>query len=52
MSEDPDGAPLRFSDDELARRHLAVRRMMTEQELDALVMYKTLQATDAREDST
>lgn len=39
MSEDPDGAPLRFSDDELARRHLAVRRMMTEQELDALVMY-------------
>ena len=44
MSENPDGATLRFSDGELARRHLAVRRMMAEQELEALIMYSTAQS--------
>jgi Xaa-Pro dipeptidase len=41
MSDNPDTAPLRFSDGEIARRHAAVRGMMAEHGFDALVVYGT-----------
>lgn len=41
MSDDVAGANPRFSDAELARRYAAVRGMMAEQGLDALVVYST-----------
>src|SRR5512146_1677676 len=39
MSNDPNNLRLRFSDSEFARRHTAVRGMMVEHGLDALVVY-------------
>jgi Xaa-Pro dipeptidase len=41
MSEDNESEPLRFSDDELARRLRAVRGMMAAHDLGALVLYST-----------
>ncbi|HEY1388971.1 MAG TPA: M24 family metallopeptidase [Ktedonobacterales bacterium] len=42
MSNDPNTAHPRFSDGELARRHMAIRGMMAEHGLDALVVYATV----------
>jgi|SRR5690242_1278877 len=41
MSDDTDRAQPRFSDAEIARRHAAVREMMAEDGLDALIVYST-----------
>ncbi|HEU4782908.1 MAG TPA: Xaa-Pro peptidase family protein [Ktedonobacterales bacterium] len=42
MNNDPNTAHPRFSDGELARRHKAVRSMMAEHGLDAVVVYATV----------
>ncbi len=42
MTNDPNTAQPRFSDGELTRRHKAIRGMMAEHRLDALVVYGTV----------